>query len=80
MLLVSMYLFCSSCFIRMVSNLKYILGLSIASPAVPQPLQSVFLRSQELGALPLEYRPEERGKGDKKDLCLILINSKEMIG
>lgn len=75
-----MYLFGSSCLMRVVSNLKYTLGLLAASPAVPVPLQSVFLHSQELCALPLEYGAEEREKGDKKDLCLILMHTKEIIG
>lgn len=73
-----MYLFGSICFIRVASNFKYALGLPAASPAVLVPLKSVFLHSQELCALPLEYEAEEREKGDRKGLCLILIPNKEM--
>lgn len=77
MLLVSFYLFG---FIRVVSNFRCALGLPAASPAVPVPLQFVFLHSKEFCALPPGYGAEEREKGDKKGLCLILIHSKETVG
>lgn len=65
LLLVSMFLFGSSCFIRAVSKLKCTLGLPAASPAVPVLLQFVLFHSQELCALPLEY-----GKKKPKKICV----------
>lgn len=75
-----MWPFGTSCFIRVVSKLKYTAGPLAASPAVPVPRQALLLHPRELHALPVEYGAEEGEEGGKEHLCLILIYSKDMGG
>ena len=63
-----------------MSKLKYTAGPLAVSPAVPVPLQALFLCLRELHSLPVEYGAEEGEEGGKEHLCLILIYSKEMGG
>lgn len=63
-----------------MSKSKYTAGPLAASPAVPVPLQALFLHLDELHAFPVDYGAEEGEEGGKEHLCLILIYSKEMGG